>query len=545
VTAASRLEPADLDVILERLLANNPQAPITAINATGFFIPMPPSVPLTEQRVIEGHATALELVVPEDMSAIIEAWTTARATGAAQTTVHLASDPLRPVTLRYVDAMHRHGVYLGLFEVVGSEQVMSALQDSPTLRPKVSLVQKNELAFILGIDQATTQILGWAEDEMVGHRTLEFIDPDDHARAITSWMDMLRAPGSRRRVRLRHKHRDGSWVWIEVTNHNLLNHPSHGYILTEMLDVSEEMAAQEALRAREHLLRRLTEALPLGILQVDLARRILYRNARFAAIVGSQRGETVDQQFSHVLPENRSALDAALRAVLAGADEELEIRLQRTPRDVRRLSLSLRALSDENGTATGAIVAVADVTESTRMRQELEDRATYDVLTGCHNRASILELLDRTLAEQSRRPGGTGVVFIDLDRFKQLNDRLGHAAGDAFLVETVQRLSRGARELGVVGRLGGDEFLVVCGGVESEVEALQIGHRIKHALGRSAVSLDAEDLVPAASIGVAWTRDCGLNADALVARADEAMYVSKRQRLGRPVLWTDFLSTAA
>jgi diguanylate cyclase (GGDEF)-like protein/PAS domain S-box-containing protein len=441
------------------------------------------------------------------------------------------------VTLRFVDAMHRHGVYICLFETVGSAELMELLRGTPALRPKVSLIQKNEMAFVLQIDEATTQMLGWTADELIGRRTLEFLDPEDHPRAIASWMDMLRAPGSRRRVRLRHRHRDGSWVWFEVTNHNLLNDPAHGYVLTEMLDISDEMAAQEALRQREHLLRRLTETLPLGILQVDTDRRVVYRNARLAAITGESAADTIEEQLACVLPSDQSDLLAALDAVLLeGRDRDMEIGVGRGADDIRRCTLSLRALTDDTGTPTGAIVTIADVTDSVRMRRELEDRATYDVLTRCYNRASILHLLELALGEHVHGTTGTGVVFLDLDRFKDLNDRLGHAAGDTFLVEVARRLMASVRGGDVVGRLGGDEFLVVCRGVESAAEAELIAQRIIDLLAEASVDLGGEHVAPRASVGVAWCATSGVSADALVARADQAMYEAKRQRLGRPVV---------
>jgi len=250
VNLAARLHPAALDAVLDGLLENNPRGPIVAINEDGLFIPMPASVPITGQPVIQGHSSALELVVPDDMIVVIDTWTQARRSGAGRGAVHLASDPDRAITLHYVDATHRHGVYIGLFEVESSDNLMAAFGDAPTLRPRVALIQKDEMAMILHVDEATSQILGWSADEMVGRRSLEFIDPEDHGRAIANWMDMLRSPGTRRRVRFRHRHRDNSWVWFEVTNHNLLKDPAHRHVVTEMVDISDEMAAHEALRAR-------------------------------------------------------------------------------------------------------------------------------------------------------------------------------------------------------------------------------------------------------------------------------------------------------
>jgi len=196
----------------------------------------------------------------------------------------------------------------------------------------------------------------------------------------------------------------------------------------------------------------------------------------------------------------------------------------------------MRALTDDSGTPTGAIVTVADVTESVRMRRELEQRATFDELTRCYNRASILSMLERTLGEHAQGAAGTGVVFLDLDRFKDLNDRLGHAAGDAYLVDVARRLMASVRGGDVVGRLGGDEFLVVCSGVDSASEAEQIAQRIIDTFAETSVDLGSEHVTPRASVGVAWCQGAGVSADALVARADQAMYEAKRQRLGRPVV---------
>jgi diguanylate cyclase (GGDEF)-like protein/PAS domain S-box-containing protein len=531
MTVSRRLDPAGLDVVLDALLACNPRAPVTAINGTGFFVPMPPSVPLTGQHVIQGHATALELVVPADMKEVVDVWARTHEEGAAYGIVHLRNNPERPVTLRYVDARHRHGVFIGLLEVESSDGLLAAFQDMPALRPKVTMVRKNQTAILTQIDHATTLLLGWSADEMVGRRTLDFLDPEDHPRAISSWMDMLRAPGDRRRVRLRHRHKDGSWVWFEVTNHNLLNDPAHGYVLTEMVDISDEMAAHDALLAREHLLRRLTDALPLGILHVDDRRRIVYRNKQVAYVLGCRNAVSVDQQFASAVHSDRPRLKQALDTVLInGGDHDLEIGVKRRGREMLRCSVSLRALTTENGVVTGAIVSVADITDSARLRQELEERATFDVLTRCHNRASILSILDRTLSDAVVDRRGSAVIFIDLDGFKQLNDNLGHATGDAFLVEIAQRLQRAVRHEDKVGRLGGDEFLVVCREVESADRAQEIAERLAAEIEGKEVLLGTVSVHPRASIGVAWAA-AGADADGLVARADAAMYEAKRKRL--------------
>jgi len=331
-------------------------------------------------------------------------------------------------------------------------------------------------------------------------------------------------------VVLRYRHRDGKHIPFEITHRNRLNDPARGRVLTEMVDVSERMEAVEALRASEQLLRRLTETLPLGILQIDADQRSVYRNERLLEILGVANAATLDAQFALVARADRELLGAALDELMTGgepADVEFTIDDRRGP---RRCSVTMRALSSADGAINGALVCVADVTERARLRDELGRRAKFDDLTHCHTRAAILEVLDRAL----RQPhDGVAVLFIDLDDFKQINDRYGHAAGDDLLQLTGQRLLASVRAEDIVGRLCGDEFLVVCPDVATSATALDIAHRIAAALTQDAM-LGAAAIVPTASIGVAWT-DRAVGCDELVATADEAMYESKRAA-GGPVL---------
>jgi diguanylate cyclase (GGDEF)-like protein len=310
------------------------------------------------------------------------------------------------------------------------------------------------------------------------------------------------------------------------------------------------MAAQEALRAREQLLHRLAEALPLGVFQVDTDRSIVYANERLAEITCTGPATTVDAQLCTVFADDRVVLDHALDAVLlAGVDADLEVRIEVPGAAGGRLCrMTMRALTADSGDVTGAIVCVADVTESARLRIELEHRATYDALTGCHNRASIIGALETTLASDGGSVG-TALVFVDLDGFKAVNDELGHAAGDELLRIVASRLSDTTRDTDLVGRLGGDEFLVVCPRVASLDEVTRLGDRVAQAL-RDEVSVAGRRRRLRASIGVTWSRagvvcaDVPRCAEAIVAEADVAMYASKREGAGRPVLYEPSLRDA-
>jgi diguanylate cyclase (GGDEF)-like protein/PAS domain S-box-containing protein len=393
------------------------------------------------------------------------------------------------------------------------------------------LILKDESGIIRQVDEATTRVLGWRPEDMIGHRSLEFIHPDDHDSAMGSWVRILVEPGSPARLRLRHSDAAGHWVSFDVTNHNLLNDPAVRAVRTEMVAVADEPDDQETTWVSNQLLRRLTEALPLGVLQIDRGRRIVFGNARLDVVVGRPLARTVDEQFAAVQPDDRSALAAALDAVLAGDDVDVEVGLTHPESGVRRCAVLLRALTDRLGQeVTGALLCVSDVTEQARTREEMKRRAEYDGLTHCLNRASVLRSLGEALAAARQRADGSGVavVFVDVDRFKAVNDRYGHAVGDRLLRTIAERLRAVARTSDAIGRLGGDEFLLVCPDVECEQAALALGERAGASIGQPA-DLDGVTLVPSASIGVAWSRgDTGDGPD-LVARADEAMYRAKRR----------------
>jgi diguanylate cyclase (GGDEF)-like protein/PAS domain S-box-containing protein len=498
---------------------------------TGLAVPVPAEVPAAPGHAITGPTSGLELCVPADLPAIVDAWTRVRTQRAAQVTIHLSHAPVRAVVLHLVDARHRYGVYLGVF--VGSDGIRIEHPQATLFRRRACSMQRNEIGVIVAVDAAFTEVLGWTEEEMVGTKTLDMVHPDDKAPGIVKWMEMLRRPGRDQRLVVRLAHRNGGFRWCEVTNRNLLGDPTCGRVLTDLIDVSDRMEAVEALRASEELLQRLAQALPIGVAQIDADRHIVYRNDLLSELLGVADAEDIDGQFALVAASDRIALAAAMNAVLAcgtPADVELTIDL---PAHTRRGSIALRAISAADGATTGAIVCVTDVTERVRLSSELERRAKFDDLTRCHNRASIYAELEATLSAGERETGGIAVIFIDLNRFKEINDRYGHAAGDDILQVIATRIMANVRDVDLVGRLGGDEFLVVCPDIAAPQVALDIARRVAAALNEPA-GVGMTSIVPGASIGVAWTNDA-TGCDALVATADEAMYEAKRCADG-PVL---------
>ena len=520
------LDGAAIQAQFESLLEQHPTALVVAIGADGIFVSMPESVNLGGHQLLPG-LSAMDFVVGDDFDIVIKAWEQVLEVGSSQADVHLVTAREQPAAMHYFDARELHGVFLGVLLGPGIEAALSEVDfiDAP---PRVARALKNDIAVFLEVDDATLQILGWDAEDMIGHRSLEFIHPDDEELAIKSWMAMLAGRDVGPRVRMRHHHRDGSWVWLEVTNYNFLEDPDRGHVATEMIDVSEEVAAHEAVRRRERLFRRLAEALPTGLVHIDRDRHVVYANERLGELLGTPPADLVDERLATVVRDDWPVLDGAItRALSDGTDDDLEVQIQPSNRSgMRRCFAKIRALTDD-GEVNGAIISIEDITESAQLRVELERRANIDMLTRCLNRATVMAALEATLSQPD--DGFTAVIFADLDDFKTVNDRWGHAVGDELLIVAAERLTGAVRHGDFVGRLGGDEFLVVCPDVSGPNEASSVAERVAGALhGNFSIGGTAIEL--RASVGMECAERHGASAEDLVSRADVAMYAAKRGR---------------
>jgi diguanylate cyclase (GGDEF)-like protein/PAS domain S-box-containing protein len=538
-----RAEPASLDAALRALLAQHPEALVAALGDDGFRVPMPPADPygFAADRLIPlpaDRATMLDLVVAADRMTVITTWERARRTGIGTGTVRTLTEPEVAQRVTIVDVRPTLGTFVGILapdrDTERPRRAPGEAAPVPeSLRPRTATLHKNMFGMVQAVDERTTRMLGWEASDLVGSRSLEFLHPDDHERAIDNWMHLLSTQQAHR-VRYRHRCRDGSWLWVEVEHsYRPADDPDAVVVVARITDISDEMAAQDEVHQREQLFHRLAESLPMGLLQLASDRTVVYANARLERILGLDTEHGLADPFRTVVPEDRGPLERALGAVLdEGIDSQVEVGV-RVPAsgELRRCGITLATLTAEQG-APGAIVCVMDVTESARMREELRFRATFDVLTGCHNRASVMAALEAALA--GRDGHRTAVVFVDLDRFKDVNDVHGHAAGDELLVHAARRLTAQLRAGDLVGRLGGDEFLVVCQDIESAEQAEAIAERIRRALEDEPAPLSTGPLELQASVGVACVPPEGATADALVARADAAMYAAKHLRSRSP-----------
>jgi diguanylate cyclase (GGDEF)-like protein/PAS domain S-box-containing protein len=508
---------AAIDAALAWLRAVGPEVRVSARAPDRSPTPVPASLGLPADVIESTGAGVVGLVgiAPGDRAAVLRAYEHCRKTGVAAVACRLRNGDA--VHLHFVDVCDTHGVVLvAVAADDGSLEPLLASAEEPA--PKVTWARLGPDGNVIELDPASSAYFGWPTETLLDAGAMQVMHPDDQDRVVANWMDVLGAPGEKRRYRVRHLLGDGTYRWSEVTNLNRLEDPDHGDVLSEIVDISEEMRVHDELARREQLLRELTDALPVGVVQFDEDGDTVHENAQVMAIVGRPglRG-LLDQ----VIDDDRHALRRAL-AVNAGGrvPKPCEVHLAGD----RVLRVTLRPLLDGGGVA-----CIDDVTEAVGMRRELERRATFDDLTDCFTRRAILGAL-----EQAANDGpGTGVVFVDLDRFKPVNDELGHAAGDELLAVIGARLRAAVRDVDLVGRLGGDEFLVVCPGLTTREAVDTVARRIADTLAEPVQLAETHLVRPRASIGTAWA-PAGLDPDELVARADEAMFEAKRQSRAEP-----------
>ena len=190
--------------------------------------------------------------------------------------------------------------------------------------------------------------------------------------------------------------------------------------------------------------------------------------------------------------------------------------------------LSITAVMDEQGTVSNFLVMLTDISEVRKSREQLEFMANHDILTGLPNRMLLFEHLEHSIASLKRSGRMGALLFIDLDYFKEINDNFGHHVGDKLLIEVAHRLKDAVRASDTVGRLGGDEFLLIAEDIDHIDEVMVIIQKVRELFAMPFL-LDGTEIEVTPSIGVALIPDDGEDAEVLVNAADRAMYVVKER----------------
>jgi diguanylate cyclase (GGDEF)-like protein len=293
------------------------------------------------------------------------------------------------------------------------------------------------------------------------------------------------------------------------------------------------LPARDALRSYARLLRGVLDALPFGVIVIESDGRLTLWNDEFDKLLPAPSGDGLHRDLAGVVAALRRIVidpDEFERELYAALDEPALAReLELTLLDGGGLSIEVAPLHVGDG---AQIISLRDATGELRQRRELEHRALHDPLTKLPNRELLLDRLSVALARRVRQDTAVGVIFIDLDDFKQINDEYGHAVGDELLVSVAQRLQREVRDGDTVARYGGDEFVVLCEDLANDQAAGPLGRRLAAAISQP-VTAGGRLLRVGASVGLVVESDPSVDPETLLARADAEMYRHKR-RSDRP-----------
>lgn len=303
-----------------------------------------------------------------------------------------------------------------------------------------------------------------------------------------------------------------------------------------------ERTGRRILAERESQLADAQRIARLGSYTWDIRSGEVAWSDEFHRLLGFRPGEVTDHGAafaSRIHPDDRDpVLEAWAAAGQSRVATSIEYRVVLPGGETRWIHGRVRPLLGGDGNPVRLTGTIQDITERKLAEEAFAHQAAHDALTGLPNRALFLDRLGQALARRQRHPSGVAVLFLDVDRFKWLNDSLGHAAGDELLVTVAGRLQTAMRGADSVARFGGDEFVVLCEGVADEAEAEQLAGRVAAALSRP-IAVGGDEMTVTASIGIAYAPADGpdITPESLVRDADAAMYGAKEQGRNRHELF--------
>ena len=391
------------------------------------------------------------------------------------------------------------------------------------------------------------RILGYASGEFP--RTVEAwqraIHPEDQARVIASFARHEKT-GEPFFEEYRIVHRDGT---ILHWNHSGTRQPGAdgqpSLCIGTVTDVSGRRQIEEALKLSEKRYRTLFERNLAGVYRSTLEGRILDCNESFARIFGYASREEVLQQAAwdfYIKPEDRKA--AVAKLLERQSLTNYELCLKRKDGSLVWVLENENLIEGPDGRLSIIEGTTIDITERKRAEEQVKHLAFHDPLTNLPNRLLFSDRLTLAVAQAHRHGQRLAVLFLDLDRFKVINDSLGHSVGDELLRQVAERIQEYVREGDTVARLGGDEFTLLVPGITAEEDAAKIAKKICDAI-HDPFWIDGRELFVTTSMGVAVYPSDGHDAETLVRNADSAMYRAKEQGRDNYQLYTPAMNAKA
>ena len=389
----------------------------------------------------------------------------------------------------------------------------------------VTLVDASGMVFFAS--PACEHLLGVAEAELVGRHPFALVHLDDRYLAGSLLDAVWTESREGEPIQARFKHADGTWRWFEVVADNLLDEPDVAGVVVHFRDITDRKSAELELQESAARFRSLVQHASDLVVVLDGEAKITYVSPSVVRVLGYMPEEVVDTSGPLLIhPDDVTLLPKSPEPF---PPFTREVRVRRRNGDWAVIEFTASDLRREPG-VEGVVLNGRDVTDRKTLEAELRRLALHDGLTGLANRTLFLDRVEQALARETAST--LGVLYVDLDDFKTINDGLGHVAGDTLLRAVAGRLQRCVRTQDTAARLGGDEFGILLDGIEDGDAAAEVARRIGDALADPFV-VEGRQLHVTATVGLVVRTDEEVTTEALLRRADIAMYLAKTRGKNR------------
>ena len=387
-----------------------------------------------------------------------------------------------------------------------------------------SVITMDLAGFITQWNKGAERLFGYTEKEAVGNNIL-FLYADEDGDADPQLHDTFLEQGGREmEVRRRRKSGEVFWASLSLSLIRDADGEPSG-LIGYLTDITGRIEAAE----RQRLNTRMFEHSQEGIYITDNAEQIISVNPAFCRITGYTATEVIGQTPRMFDSDRHDETFYQLRneAIKARGSWHGEVWERRKNGEIYPKWCSISAVKNEQNKTSHYFSIFSDITDRKRSEERINYLAFYDSLTGLPNRTLIHRLIDQALIEAERTQQQGALLFIDLNRFKPINDTLGHDVGDRLLQQVGQRFRNALRNADVVARMGGDEFVAALFNISRREHAGYVAQKLLDAL-REPILLDGHELRVGASIGISVYPEDGLDTATLLRYADVAMYRAKQ-----------------
>jgi diguanylate cyclase (GGDEF)-like protein/PAS domain S-box-containing protein len=404
-----------------------------------------------------------------------------------------------------------------------NEQLQMLIRCSP-----LAIYTRDPNGLLTSWNPAAEKMYGWKAAEVLG-KPLPSV-PDESRESSDGLRARLLAGESFIKHEARRRKRDGSPLDIDAFLGPLRDAAGniHG-IIAMVADITERKQAEKALRDGEAELRLLTDIVPAMISYVDRRMNCVFANKRYADFFGLAVADLVGKPLREIVGEaDYAELQAHFAEALQGHPVSFQWNAKRRDGEQRCIEVQLVPRAAGEGQVPGCYSMAIDISEQKRAEERIRHVADHDSLTGLPNRLLFNDRLSHAISIAKRDAGHCALLYLDLDRFKPVNDTYGHDAGDQVLKMVAERIRGQVRESDTVARVGGDEFTVILHDISSPQNAAAVAQKIIAALTAPFhLGRGSQEISIGSSIGITVYPINGQDHDTLIRKADAAMYSAK------------------